>query len=92
MSARAQITMDPQLQRRAHAKAAALRISFAEYIPRLVKRDLGEPGHKLDISILFDLGASTELTDIARDKDTILGEAAQAQYRRKTTRRAQRLT
>ena len=88
MSGRTQITMDPRLQRRAHAKASALGISFAEYVRRLVKRDLGEPRRKVDVSILFDLGASREPTDIARDKDKMLGEAARAQYRLKTTRRS----
>ena len=67
------------MRRRARAKAAALGITFAEYIRRLVKRDLGEPGRKADISILFDLGTSTEPTDIARDKDKMLSEAARAQ-------------
>lgn len=89
MNGRTQITMDSRLRRRAHAKAAALGITFAEYIRRLVKRDLGESGRKVDISILFDLGASTEPTNIARDKDKMLGDAARAQYRRKTTRRSQ---
>jgi hypothetical protein len=36
MKARTQITMDPDLQRRAQAKAAELGISFAEYVRRLV--------------------------------------------------------
>jgi hypothetical protein len=82
--------MDPQLQRRAHAKAAALGISFAEYVRRLVKRDLGEPRRKVDVSILFDLGASAEPTDIAREKDKMLGEAAWAQYQRKMKRGSRR--
>jgi len=90
MGDRTQISMNPQLQRRAHAKAAALGISFAEYVRRLVKRDLGEPRRKVDVSILFDLGASAEPTNIARDKDKMLGEAAWAQYRRKTKRASQR--
>jgi hypothetical protein len=61
--------MDPDLQRRAYAKAAELGLSFAEYIRRLVARDLGEPRCKAPISLLFDLGGSREPTDIARDKD-----------------------
>jgi hypothetical protein len=90
MSERTQISMDPQLQRRAHAKAAALGISFAEYVRRLVTHDLGEPRRKVDVSILFDLGGSAEPTDIARDKDRMLGEAAWGQYRRKTSRGSRR--
>jgi hypothetical protein len=67
--------MDPELQRRAHAKAAELGLSFAEYVRRLVAHDLGEPKPTTDISCLFDLGASREPTDIAHNKDQMIGEA-----------------
>jgi hypothetical protein len=87
MNARRQITMDPEMQRRAHAKAAELGISFAEYVRRLVALDLGEPKPKGDISIVFDLGASEEPTDIATDKDKLLGEAVWQEYLRKTGRK-----
>ena len=46
MNARRQITMDPEMQRRAHAKAAELGISFAEYVRRVIANDLGEPKPK----------------------------------------------
>ncbi len=82
MNARTQITMDPEMQRRAQAKAAELGISFAEYVRRLVANDLGEPKPKADISIIFDLGASVEPTDIARDKDKMIGEAVWEEYLR----------
>jgi hypothetical protein len=87
MNARTQITMDPELQRRAHAKAAELGLSFAEYVRRLVAHDLGEPKRKADISLLFDLGASREPTDIARDKDKMIGEAVWNEHLRKTGRK-----
>ncbi len=87
MNARTQITMDPELQRRAQAKAAELGVSFAEYIRRLVAGDLGEPKKsKPDISTLFDLGASKEPTDIARDKDKMIGQAVWEEYLRDTRR------
>lgn len=76
MNARTQITMDPEMQRRAHAKAAELGISFAEYVRRLVASDLGERKPKADISLVFDLGASAEPTNVARDKHEMIGEAA----------------
>jgi hypothetical protein len=76
--------MDPELQQRAHAKAAELGISFAEYVRRLVAYDLGEPKDKADVSLLFDLGESSEPTDIARDKDKMIGEAVWEEHRRKT--------
>jgi hypothetical protein len=59
MNGRTQITMDPEMQRRAHAKAADLGISFAEYIRRVEANDLGEPNPKLDVSVIFDLGPLT---------------------------------
>jgi hypothetical protein len=90
MNARTQIAMDPDMQRRAHAKAEELGISFAEYLRRLVAQDLGEPRPKADISIIFDLGASGEPTDIARDKDKMVGEAVWDEYLRKTRRKPQR--
>lgn len=85
MNARTQITMDPETQRRAHARAAALGISFAEYVRRLVADDLGRQGRsRPDISILFDLVDEGEPTDIARDKDKMLGEAVWKEHVRKT--------
>jgi hypothetical protein len=90
MNARTQITMDPEMQRRAQAKAAELGISFAEYVRRVVAQDLGEAKPKADISMIFDLGASTEPTDIARDKDKLLGEAVWQEYLRKTGHKPKR--
>jgi len=90
MNARTQITMDPEMQRRAHKKAAELGISFAEYVRRLVAVDLGEARAKPDISTIFDLGASREPTDIARDKDRLIGDAVWANYQRKMGRKPRR--
>jgi hypothetical protein len=90
MTARIQITMDPALQRRAQARAAALGISFAEYVRRLVAEDIGAPKPKADISSLFDLIDEGPPTDIARDKDKMIGEAVWQDYRRHSGRAAQR--
>src|SRR5215813_4087264 len=90
MNARTQITLDPELQRRAHAKAAELGISFAEYVRRLLASDLGEPKPRVDISAIFDLGASDEPTNIARDKDKLIGEAVWENFLRKTGRKPRR--
>lgn len=86
MNVRTQITLDPELQRRAHAKAGELGISFAEYVRRLVANDLGEHTPKADVSALFDLGASVEPTDIARDKHRMLDETAWEEHLRGTSR------
>jgi hypothetical protein len=90
MNARTQITMDPGMQRRAQAKAAELGISFAEYVRRLVAQDVGETGKKADISCLFDLVTDGPPTDIARDKDKMIGQAVWDEHQRKTGRKAAR--
>ena len=84
MHARTQITIDAATQRKAQAKAAELGISFAEYVRRLVSADLGQRAPKADVSILFDLGASGGVTDIARDKGSLLGQAVWDEHLRKT--------
>jgi hypothetical protein len=86
MNARTQITMDPAMQRRAQAKAAELGISFAEYVRRLVEQDIGKPKPKADISAVFDLVKDGPVTDIARDKDKMIGEALWQNYLRKVGR------
>ena len=90
MNARTQITMDPEMQRRAHAKAAALGISFAEYVRRLLAQDLGEAKPKADISIFFDLIDEGPPTNIARDKDKLIGEAVWQEYLHETGRKRRR--
>jgi len=85
MSFRLSISMDEDLRHRAQAKATRLGISLAEYVRRLVVTDLCEK--KAGVAALFDLGASEKRTDIARDKDKLVGEAAWAEYRRKTRKR-----
>jgi hypothetical protein len=90
MAPRTQITMDPELQRRAHSKAADLGISFAEYIRRLVAQDIGERAKKSDISILFDLIDEGPPTDVARDKDTMIGSAVWKDHLQATGRAKRR--
>ena len=90
MNARTQITMDLDTQRRAQAKAAELGISFAEYVRRLVANDLGEPKEEFDISSIFGLIDEGPPTNIARDKDKMLGEAVWEEYLRKTVRKPRR--
>jgi hypothetical protein len=84
MNVRTQVTLDPETQWRARAKAGEFGISFAEYVRRLVADDLGEVKPEADISIVFDLVDEGPPTDIARDKAKMLGEAVWANYLRKT--------
>ena len=73
------------MQRRAQEKAAELGISFAEYVRRADREGTrASPSQRPDISVLFDLGASDEPTNIARDKDKMIGEALWKEYQRKT--------
>ncbi len=91
MNTRVQVTMEPALRRRARARAEELGISFAEYACRLIASDLGEPKPrrrpKADISIMFDLIDEGPRTDIARDKDKMIGTALWENYLRKTRRK-----
>jgi hypothetical protein len=82
---RSQITLDGELQRRARERATQLGISLAEYVRRLVARDLGESRRKADPSLVIALGRSTG-SNIARDKDRMIGEAVTAEHERELRR------
>jgi hypothetical protein len=74
MMSRTQITLEPEFQRRARRRANDLGVSFAEYIRRLVERDLSQPKAVVGIEALFDLGSSGG-SNIARHKDEMIEEA-----------------
>jgi hypothetical protein len=78
MTSRTQITLTPEQHRRARARSAALGISLAEYIRRLVTADLGGRPARPDVSRVFDLGDSGG-GDVAIDKDRLLAEALAAE-------------
>lgn len=69
------------MQRRARKRAAELGVSLAEYVRSLVSRDLGARERRADPSSIFDLGNSGT-SDIARDKDRMIGEAIANERRR----------
>ena len=77
MMRRTTIALEPETQKRARERAAQLGISFSEYLRRLVDRDLGHRQPRVGPEAVFDLGRSAG-TDVARDKDALLGEAAGA--------------
>jgi hypothetical protein len=81
MMTRTQITLDPELQRRARRRAAEYGISFAEYVRRLIARDLGEAPGPADPTVIFNLGDSGG-SDIGREKDRLVAEAVEAKYDR----------
>ena len=78
---RTQVSLDSERHAQARARAAARGISLAEYVRRLVERDLAEQPRGADRSAIFDLGTSRG-TDIASDKADMIGEATGTGKRR----------
>jgi predicted DNA-binding protein len=79
MMQRTQISLDPELLRRAKRKAAELGVSLAEYIRRLVARDVEEGSQEqFDVTRIFALGNSGG-SNVARHKDEYLAEAIENQ-------------
>ena len=74
MMARTQVTLDPEVQRRARQRASDLGVSLAEYVRRLVARDLGRSQVIADPASVFDLGSSIG-SDIANDKNEMIATA-----------------
>jgi hypothetical protein len=81
MMSRTQITLESQAHRRARQRAAELGVSLAEYVRRLVARDLASPQTKADVTSVFDLGNSGG-SDIASNKDSMVAEAFQSKPRK----------
>jgi len=77
MMQRTQILLTPDDHRRARRRAAELGISLAEYIRRLVERDLRGPIPEADVASLFALGRSGG-SDVAANKDAYVAEAVEA--------------
>jgi hypothetical protein len=72
--ARTQIMLDAEMQRRARQRASELGVSFAEYVRRLVGRDLTRPKAAIEVSCIFDLGNSGG-TDVGKHKDSMVDES-----------------
>jgi hypothetical protein len=85
MMSRTQITLDPEIQRRARRRAADLGVSFAEYVRRLVARDLGSAHVQAAPSLVFDLGASGG-SDVATQKDAMIAQAFASTPGRRSSR------
>jgi hypothetical protein len=74
MMSRTQITLDPELLRRARARASEMGISLAEYVRRAVAANLEAPPQPVGVSAVFDLGRSTG-SDVARHRDRYVADA-----------------
>jgi len=77
MMSRIQVSLPPEEHRRARARAADLGISLAEYVRRLVARDLGGTSGGGSPETLFDLGDSGG-SDVASNKRRYVGDAVEA--------------
>ena len=75
---RTQVLLDARDHRRAKERAADLGVSLSEYIRRVVAADLAAPTARADVRDVFNLGDSGG-SDIATDKDQLLGEAVAAE-------------
>ena len=83
MMSRTQITLDPEIQRRARKRANDMGVSLAEYVRRLIARDLGGQQSMANPALVFDLGSSGG-SDIAQNKDAMIAEAfASGVYKRR---------
>jgi hypothetical protein len=83
MAQRTQISLPPEDHRQARARASELGISLAEYIRRLVARDLHGEREPAPVSALFDLGSSGAGADVGTHKDVYVGEALVSGKRRR---------
>jgi hypothetical protein len=79
--------LESEAHKRARRRASEMGVSFAEYVRRVVERDLGREARQADVTRIFDLGAS-ERTNVAKNKHAMVAEAFLAQ--RKRSRRSAR--
>ena len=80
---RIQIVLDTGQHAKVRRKAADLGISMAEYIRRLIDRDLAPPKAQADISAIFGLGSSGG-SDIAAEGKSGISEAIETDWTRRT--------
>jgi hypothetical protein len=85
MMSRTQITLDREVQKRVTKRASEAGISFAEYMRRLVDRDLAGPEPKANVAMVFNLGSSGG-SNVAKNKHAMIAEAFEA-TRRNSARR-----
>ena len=84
MMVRTQITLEREMQKRARRRASEIGVSLAEYVRRLLARDLGRAEAQAHVTAVFDLGSSGG-SNVARDKQAMIAEAF-ASTRRKARR------
>jgi hypothetical protein len=80
------IPIDDASLERARAAAAARGLTVEAYMGELIKTSLppNQPGVKGDVSSVFGLVQEGEPTDIAKDKDNLVGEAVHREHLEET--------
>jgi hypothetical protein len=82
------IPLDKEELARARLAAEAQGVATEVYLRTLIAAHLpvaGEPSkQQIYLSKIFGMGSSAEPTDIAKDKDRLIGEAVWEEYQRKT--------
>ncbi len=83
MRVKIEVSLDDAVMERARAQAAIL---GKAYLSDLVRQHLPprDPAVKGDVSGIFGLVKDGEPTDIAKDKDRLIGEAACQEYLEET--------
>ena len=74
MMTRTQLSFEREMLRDARRRAGDQGVSLAEYVRRLVAKDLGGGRPAMDPSAVFNLGSSRG-SDIARRKDAMIAGA-----------------
>jgi hypothetical protein len=80
------VPIDDASLERARAAAAARGLTVEAYVAELVRQCLppSQPAIKGNVSSIFGLVKDGEPTDIARDKDKLIGEAVWQEYLEET--------
>ena len=89
MTVHVQIELDEDTRRRAEERAAALGLSLEDYLQRVISGHLPPVGQRTraNVSSIIGIGSSREPTDVARDKDRLVGEAVWKEYLEETGRK-----
>jgi hypothetical protein len=88
------IELDEDELARAHVAAEARGIAMEDYLKRLIAAhlpsDTPESQQKVLLAKIIGMGSSEHPTDIAKDRDKLIGEAVREEYRREPKQSAER--
>ena len=89
MCAKIEVPLDDAIMERARLQAAILGMTVEAYLSDLVRQHLppSDPIVKADVSSIFALVKDGAPTDVAKDKDKLLGEAASQEHLEETKKK-----